>query len=269
MLPRTDGFHWTATHLIFLSLFSAALLIIVSTLLSGIWRTVADFRKHRANSVCWRETFQELPENERHCRHELAGRVASRLCDNAFDCRTCRNYAHFAILPATWRNGVGVPYSDRLLYHRGHTWVHPEPDGTFSVGLDEFANRLIGRPDSVQLPEVCAELESQGIAWSMSRNGHNIRVRAPLTGTVIATGGPDQHFYLKILPHGKTNLRHLLNGPEVPGWLASEIERLQRQIAAPGAPHCLPDGGTLMPNLMDAEPQADWDNVLASTFLDM
>ena len=31
---------------------------------------------------------------------------------------------------------------------------------------------------------------------------------------------------------------------------------------------CLADGGTLMPNLMDAEPGADWDTILASTFLE-
>src|SRR5207302_1537717 len=34
------------------------------------------------------------------CRHELVGRVISRTCDNAFDCRRCRNYSHFAVLPA-------------------------------------------------------------------------------------------------------------------------------------------------------------------------
>jgi len=269
MFPWTDGFHWTATHVIFLSLFFAALLIILSTFVSGVWRTVGDFRKHRAAATCWRETFEELPAGERPCRHQLAGRLASRTCDNAFDCRTCSNYEKFAPLPiATAPKAVGVPYSDKLLYHRGHTWVRAEWDGTYSVGLDEFAKHLVGKPDAVKLPAVCDEIESEGTAWGMTKNGHKFRVRAPLSGTVISVGGPDEDFYVKILPHGEANLRHLLRGPEVAGWLASEVDRLQMQLSAPNAPPCLADGGTLMPELMDAEPKADWENVLAATFLD-
>jgi len=45
-----------------------------------------------------------------------------------------------------------------------------------------------------------------------------------------------------------------------------ELDRLQLQFSPPDAPACLADGGTLMPNLMDAMPAADWDAVLAATF---
>jgi len=269
MFPWIDGFHWTATHIIFLSLFFSALLVILSTVVLAIWHVFSDFRAHRAAEMCWHGNFEELTEAERRCRHQLAGRVASRTCDNAFDCCSCVNYPQFASLPANApTKSVAVNYSDKLLYHRGHTWVRPEWDGTYSVGLDEFANHLIGRPDSVELPNPCDDIESAGIAWRMTKNGHEIRVRSPLSGTVISTGGPDSGWYLKILPYGPANLRHLLSGPEVPGWLASETDRLQRQISAPSAGPCLADGGTLMPDLMDAEPKADWDTVLASTFLD-
>lgn len=217
--------------------------------------------------MCWRETFEGLLAAERPCRHQLAGRVAWRTCDNAFDCRSCPNYENFAALPiSTPPKTVGVPYSDKLLYHRGHTWVRPEWDGTYSVGLDEFAQRLVGKPDAVRLPAVCDEVESEGTAWSMSKNGHKIHVRAPLGGTVIAVGGPGKDFYLKLLPHGEAHLRHLLRGPEVAGWLASEVDRLQMQLASPNALACLADGGTLMPELMDAESPADWENVLEGTF---
>jgi len=268
MFPWVDGFRWTATHIIFLSLFFAAVVIIVATFASAIFRAASDFREHRANEMCWRENFAELPEEERRCRHELAGRVESRICGNAFDCRECANYPNFAAIAANPRSNVGVAYSDQLLYHRGHTWVRPEWDGTFSVGLDEFANHLIGEPDAVELPQPCEEIESDGIAWRMSKNGHEIRVRAPLGGTVISTGGPGAGWYLKVLPHGQPNLRHLLRGPEVQGWLATEVDRLQVQLSAPNCGPCLADGGTLMPELMDAEPKADWDTVLASAFLD-
>ena len=265
MFPWVDGFRWTVTHIVFLSLFFAALLTVCSTVACAVIRTTSDFRGHHATDICWHEQFQELPEAERHCRHELAGRVESRVCDNAFDCGSCTNYPQFASLESHPPEQVGVGYSDNLLYHRGHTWVRPEWDGTFSVGLDEFAERLIGDPDKVDLPKPCDEVEMEGVAWKMVKNGYEIFVRAPLSGTVIATGGPESSWYVRLLPHGPVSLRHLLREEEVAGWLASEMDRLHKQTSA-GA--YLADGGTLMPQLMDALPQADWDAILAATFLE-
>ena len=219
--------------------------------------------------MCWRLNFAELPEAERTCRHQLAGRVAYRICDNAFDCRHCPKYEEFAALPEripSWN--VGVSFSNNLLYHRGHTWVRPEKDGTLTVGLDEFAHHLIGRPDCVQFPAKGSELETDGIAWRMTKNGHEIPVRAPIEGTVAATGGDKDAWYLKIRPHAPPDLRHLLRGAEVCGWLSEELDRLQQQFSTPNAGTCLADGGTLMPDLMEALPAADWDTVLAATFLE-
>jgi glycine cleavage system H lipoate-binding protein len=270
MFPWTDGFHWTPTHIIFLTLFFSAVIVIASTFVAGIMRTTGDFRARRAAEMCWRQTFAGLPENERHCRHQFAGRLASRICDNAFACGSCPKYAEFAALAAhVDPQKAGIGYSEKLLYHRGHTWVRPEKDGTYTIGLDGFASHVIGDPDSVELPGFGSEIENEGVAWRMTKNGHKIRVRAPLGGTVIATGGKKNGWYVNVLPHGPVNLQHLLSGAEVAGWLANEIDRLQMQLSAPGAPPCLADGGTLMPNLMDAEPKADWDTVLASTFLDV
>jgi len=269
MFPWTDGFHWTATHIVFLTLFFSVLVVVLATLGKALWQTRSDFRNQRAAALCWRENFSELPVEERRCRHELAGRIESRTCDNAFDCRTCENYAKFAPLPAQVpTKSVAVNYSDKLLYHRGHTWVRPEWDGTYAVGLDEFADQMVGRPDIVELPPLFQELETEGVAWRMKKNGHLIRVRAPLSGTVISTGGPDKGWYVKILPHGEPDLRHLLSGAEVPNWLAAETDRLQMQTSEAGSKPALADGGMLMPELMDAEPQANWDAILAATFLD-
>lgn len=269
MFPWVDGFHWTADHIIFLSLFGVVVVTILTTFVSAVWLTVRDFRAERAADLSWRLNFAELPEAERRCRHQLAGRVPARTCNNAFDCRHCVQYAEFAALPVKAPAGSGaVNFSHDLFYHRGHTWVRPENDGTLTIGLDEFAEHLIGHPDSVELPKADGEIKSNGVAWRMIKNGHEIRVRAPLDGEVVATGGYDRGWYLKLRPHGVADLRHLLHGEEVPGWLAAETERLQHQLAGPDAPPCLADGGTLMPDLMDALPSADWDAVLGAAFLE-
>jgi hypothetical protein len=269
MFPWVDGFHWSPGHIIFLSVFFTVVLIILTTFAWAIWRTASDFRTHRATETCWRLNFAELPEAERRCRHELAGRLPHRVCNNAFDCRHCSKYAEFAVLPSkTVAGNAGVNFSDNLLYHRGHTWVRPEDNGTLTIGLDDFAHHLIGHPDSVYLPAKGSEIESNGIAWRMTKNGHEIGVRAPIDGTVVSTGGAKDAWYLKIRPRKPADLRHLLRGPEVPGWLAGEVDRLQLQFSGPDAPPCMADGGTLLPDLMDVMPAADWDTVLAATFLE-
>jgi hypothetical protein len=223
--------------------------------------------------LCWKSNFAELPESDRRCRHELAGRVISRTCDNAFDCRHCEKYSQFAVLPTTGlATDLGLNYPDDRLYHRGHTWVKEAEDGTFTIGLDEFAKHLIGNPDSIKMPAVGVELEINQTAWRMTKNGNEIQVRAPLEGTVVGVGGPKEGWFLKIRPRldprDPATLRHLLRGPEVHGWLARELERLQIQLRAPNTPPALADGGVLMTGLMDAVPDADWNAVLADTFLE-
>jgi glycine cleavage system H lipoate-binding protein len=273
MFPGIDGFHWTAGHIVFLALFFAVVVTILTTVVSATWRTTRDLRSHRAIELCWKSDFAELPESDRRCRHELAGRVISRTCPNAFDCRRCEKYSQFAVLPATGvATDLGLNYSDDCFYHRGHTWVKAAEDSTFTIGLDELAYRLIGSPDAVKMPEVGTELEVNQTAWSISKNGNEIRVRAPIEGTVVAIGSPKEGWFLKIRPRldprDPATLRHLLRGAEVHGWLARELERLQLQVRAPNTPPALADGGVLMPGLMDAVPEADWNTVLADTFLE-
>lgn len=269
MFPGVDGFHWTFAHIVFLSLFFTVLLTILGTLALAAINTARDVRQGRAAEISWKAEFAQLPEAECRCRHELAGRVAHRVCPNAFDCRHCSEYAHYAALPArNEANTLGLSYPDHRLYHRGHTWVAPESDGTLTVGLDDLAARLIGDPDALELPRVGAEIQSDGTAWQMKKNGHAIRVRAPIDGAVVETGGPEKGWYLRLRPHGTLDLRHLLRGPEVAPWLSREIERLQLELAPPKTGPALADGGVLVAGLMDAMPQADWDTALAGTFLE-
>jgi len=274
MLPGVDGFHWTAGHIVFLSLFFVVALTIATTVLSAVWRTRRDFRTHRAADLCWHADFAELPISERRCRHELAGRVIARICDNAFDCRHCEKYSEFAVLPATGvARDLGLNYAADRFYHRGHTWVKLEDDGTVTVGLDELAERLVGSPDSVKLPQIGAELDVNQTAWWMKKNGKMIPVRAPIEGTVTETGDAKRGWYLKLRPRldvkNPAALRHLLRGPEVHGWLSRELERLQVQLRAPNTLPSLADGGVLIAGVMDAVPDADWSTVLADTFLDI
>jgi glycine cleavage system H lipoate-binding protein len=270
MFPGVDGFHWTAGHIIFLTLFGLVAMTIGAAVMAAVWKTRRDLSTGHAPAVLWHAEFDDLPIEERRCRHELSGRTESRMCPNAFDCRHCEQYATLAALPThAPDHAFGLDYPATRLYHRGHAWVERESGDTVRVGLDDLATRLVGKPDHVSLPEPGTRLRANGTGWRFKKNGHEIRILAPLDGEVIETGGYGDGWYLRLrVAAGEKQMRHLLRGAEVTGWLMRELERLQLGLAPGGAAPSLADGGMLADGLMDHVPQADWESVLGGTFLE-
>ena len=273
MFPFVDGFRWTFGHILFLTAFGLVAATMAVTLFFTVQRALAHFRRNRVEHIRWQSDFHDLSERDRRCRHELAGRVASRECHNGFDCGHCAEHPRFAqIEPATAAAGLeafGLEFPADRLYHRGHTWVRVEEDGTLTVGLDDLGRRLLGTPDRVELPKPGEKVSVNGAAWYAFRNGVPARVLSPVDGVVVATGGPDQDWYLKVRPtRANANLAHLLRGPEVSAWLRRELERLQILVAPAGTGAALADGGALMEDLPRAQPEADWDKVYGAMFLE-
>jgi hypothetical protein len=273
MFPNVYGFHWTAGHLVFLGLFFVVVLTTAVTVALAWWRSIRDFRAKKLESIRWHAEFHDLASRDRACRHEFTGEFLHRTCDRAFDCRGCAMHAQLTAgaQPAAEQDvhpfGLSFP-SDRL-YHRGHTWVREERDGTLTVGLDDFAQHLLGTPDTVRLPHRGAKLAANGAAWSMRRGGIEVRVLAPVDGEVIAAGGPGAEFYLKLKPNAAhADTRHLLRGAEISPWLSRELERLQLLLTTSAGMPALADGGVLVDDLPKNCPDADWDNVWGHLFLE-
>ena len=161
----------------------------------------------------------------------------------------------------------GLEFPADRLYHRGHTWVHQENDGTLTIGLDDLARRVVGAPDAVNLPQPGEAIEKNGTAWSVERFGTKTRILSPVDGEVVAAGGPGQPFYLKVKPAGQFDDRHLLRGAEVGPWIASEIDRLQAAFTVSQVGPTMADGGTFTEDLPSASPETDWDAVWGEVFL--
>ena len=273
MFPFVDGFHWTAGHIIFLTAFGLIAAIMAVTLFVTVQRVLENYRKNRVAAIQWRSDFHDLSPRDRRCRHELTGCVAQRECHNNFECGHCAEHPRFAQLEPTATTAAtldafGLDFPGDRLYHRGHTWVRVEDDGTLTIGLDDLGRRLLGRPDRVELPRPGDSLTANGAAWYAFRNETPVRVLSPVDGMVIETGGPDQDWYLKVRPtRANPNLAHLLRGAEVSAWLRRELERLQILVLPAGAGASLADGGMLMEDLPAAQPEADWDAVYGKMFL--
>lgn len=272
MFPFVDGFHWTAGHIVFLTAFGLVAATMAVTMFFVVQRVLDNFRKNRTAAIQWHSDFHDLGEQDRRCRHELTGCAARRECHNSFECGHCADHPRFAQLePATSAvslDAFGLDFPSDRLYHRGHTWVRVEEDGTMTIGLDDLGRRLLGTPDRVELPKPGDSLTTNGAAWYAFRNDSPVRVLSPVDGMVIETGGPGQDWYLKVRPtRANPNLAHLLRGAEVSAWLRRELERLQIMVAPAGAGPALADGGSLMEDLPQAQPDANWDAVYGKMFL--
>jgi hypothetical protein len=277
MFPWNYGFHSTPGQWIFIGVFYLVVLAIFATVLVAARRLLRDLRGNRAAAIQWQEEFHDLLSSERVCRHVFTSEFKDRTCDKAFDCRACETHAKLVArnsrgssAPDESDDLFGLRFPSDRYYHRGHAWVHPEQDGTVTVGLDELGARLVGTPDRVLLPPAGGAVTVNGTAWRMSRGGSEVRVLSPVEGEVIETGGPDDRWYLRVKPAGQApDLRHLLRGGEVRGWLMRELERLQLLLSREHAGPALADGGVPVDDFQSAYPQADWDSICGQMFLEI
>ena len=272
MFPNVYGFHWTPWHVTFLAVFFTIACVIATTLLMAWRRAARDLRLNRQNAIRWHETFEEMPEADRVCRHQLTGEFKHRVCQREFACDRCETHAQLLelhpIQECTDENPFGLPFPADRLYHRGHTWVRREDDGTVTVGLDALGERVIGKDVSVQLPNPGESLEANGVAWRVRKDGCETHVLAPVSGEVVETGGPEAGFYLRMKPALPLSTRHLLSAGEVRPWLLRELERLQIMLPSVEGSASLADGGVPVDDLPAACPSANWDAVWGRVFMD-
>ncbi|NNK33758.1 MAG: response regulator [Xanthomonadales bacterium] len=72
-----------------------------------------------------------------------------------------------------------------VLISDGHCWASLAEDGTARVGLDDFAKKLLGRIDSIEMPEIGLHARIGDILFSINQDGRLADFRAPLSGKVV------------------------------------------------------------------------------------
>jgi len=273
MIPWVYEFQWSAFHIIFLTIFFTVFVTVASTVVLAYLRTQQAERTKKMDAIQWHSDFEDLPPAAKLCRHVLNGEIKHRVCDNEFDCRQCAVHALLmerrSSTPTLQFEAFGFTMPPYRLYHRGHTWVQQEDDGTYKVGIDDFGTRIIGKPYTVELPAVGSRLAVNGKGMLVKKPDVNIRLLSPIDGEVLEHGDAEKGWYLKVKADNNESVHtHLLKGEEVPNWIMREMERLQISFATSGVGATLADGGELAPGFHKHFPDADWDGVLGQMFLE-
>lgn len=202
--------------------------------------------------------------------------------------------AFLAILPLYWRYLNGVPrlalarvpaksrsmlsgwfrLPDAVFFHPGHTWAAPVGPGRVRIGVDDFAQKLLGTARAVALPAIGDRLTGGGRGVRLDVGDHAFDMPAPLRGRVVARNQAvlDRPTLLNEDPYGsgwllevevpawRPGLRSLLHGDRAAAWLA-RAEAALRLKMSPEVGAVLQDGGVPVAGIARALSPDDWDRL--------
>jgi glycine cleavage system H protein len=193
------------------------------------------------------------------------------------DAQPARRPSVSQVIPA-FVAGFEVP--ENVRYHAGHTWALAESRELVRVGMDDFASKLIGKIESITLPQR-GRWERQGQKlWTIFRDGKSVDMVSPIEGTItdvneavarnpdLARKDPYGEGWLVTVqaPDSKLNFRNLLSGTLARLWTEDSALRLRsRMPALAGA--VAQDGGVAMDDLTAHMPNEDWAKVTKEFFL--
>lgn len=175
-------------------------------------------------------------------------------------------------------SGFQVP--ENIRYHGGHTWALSESQDLVRVGMDDFASKLVGKIESIALPQRGRWVRQGQKVWTIFRDGKSVDMVSPIEGTVTdvnetAAKNPElarkdpygEGWLLKVqAPDAKINFRNLLGGELARLWTEASAMRLQaRMPQAVGA--LAQDGGVAVDDLTAHMPDEDWAALTKEFFL--
>jgi glycine cleavage system H protein len=153
-------------------------------------------------------------------------------------------------------------------------------DGDVLVGIDDFAQSLIGTVDEVKLPRLLKRVKQGNVLCYVKHNHRIVPLVSPVTGRIIQKNEMVLHnpllvnaspysdgWLVRIKPSAlKPQLNNLLTGKVAQQWLEQAKAHLVRCFSTTPA-LMYQDGGILLGNLSDRCSDEEWKNVAKEFFL--
>lgn len=175
--------------------------------------------------------------------------------------------------------GFAVP--ENLRYHPGHTWALSESPNLVRVGMDDFASKLAGKVDSINLPQRGQWIRQGQKMCTLYRDDVAVDMVSPIEGSVsdinqavikdpkLALSDPYGEGWLVTVqaPDAKTSFKNLFGGPLARWWTEESASRLQRRMPMQMAGALAQDGGVAMNDLSAHIPDQEWLPLAKEFFL--
>lgn len=165
-----------------------------------------------------------------------------------------------------------------LKLHPGHTWARVEADGVVTVGMDDFAQKLVG-PARVALPAVGARVAQGEPAFEVAAGNGSVPMLSPVEGTVVAVNeaaransetlsepyGKGWLFKVKA-PRLAHDLRQLISDNAARRFLEDAAEGLAARMS-PELGRVLQDGGAPILGIAPEIEGEKWTDLARKFFL--
>jgi CheY-like chemotaxis protein len=207
-------------------------------------------------------TEDELADFTKKCLFRRHDRQHKRLASTVRVVTTDRPPAHEFGLPG------GVFISS------GHVWANVTVPGLVRMGLDDFARKMIGRIDAIDMPAKGATITKGERLFSIRQGERVVVFQAPISGRIHEVNSelpthldwlarrPYEHGWVCSMKpeHLADELGRLHIGENAAGWYQTEIARLQEMLgAAPGdAQVSSASAGGLFEGQLEAVDDATW-----------
>ena len=176
-------------------------------------------------------------------------------------------------------SGFQVP--ENVRYHAGHTWALSESRELVRVGMDDFAAKLVGKIESIALPQRGRWVRQGQKIWTIFRDGKSADMVSPIEGTVsdvneavaknpgLALQDPYGEGWIVTVqaPDSKINFRNLLGGALARLWTEDSALRLRKRMPVAMATALAQDGGVAVDDITSHLPNEDWGALTKEFFL--
>jgi glycine cleavage system H protein len=174
----------------------------------------------------------------------------------------------------------GIEMPSDVLFWRGHSWARKVSSRCVVVGVDDFAQRLIGPVEHVTTVEEGQKLQAGHVMATIERDGRSIPVPAPISGVVtkvnpqlgdepgVVNGSPyGRGWLVEIDPDPTPSLfAGLRRGGKAMRWMRREVDRLVMLVQGPVPVASLPDGGELVTDVSSTVDDETWNGLVAAFF---
>lgn len=169
---------------------------------------------------------------------------------------------------------------DDLFYHPGHSWLSREGKNVVRIGIDDFAQKLIGKTDEIILPKPGTVLDQGAEAWKVKVDGKTVPQLSPVTGEVVEVNENvlNSPGLLNIDPYGKAwllkvkttdigrNIKNLISGEFAKAWMEKTKVMLSEAVSGELGT-VLQDGGIPVNGIAKAIDPEDWEKLVRKFFI--
>lgn len=165
---------------------------------------------------------------------------------------------------------------ENIHFHQGHSWVRPEENDpeTVRVGLDDFAQKMVGKVDFVDMARVGMRIRQGKTGWRLWAGDKYIPMLSPVSGVVVGVNKAFQNgdpfgggWIYKVKPDNmELERKNLLSGRPAVTWMEDAAENL-RQRMSPDLGAVYQDGGMPVEGMARNIDAVNWDKLVAEFFL--